>query len=78
VSIFNELSISLLLTDIMMPKMNGFELANAARRIRPELPVIFVPAFCNTIPSSLQDCACVEKPFKPSELLQRVTRALTK
>lgn len=34
----------MLLTDIMMPKMDGFELAEAIRRTDKELPIIFMTA----------------------------------
>lgn len=38
-------SYSLIITDIRMPYLNGFQLANEARAIRPEIPVLFMTAF---------------------------------
>jgi CheY-like chemotaxis protein len=35
----------LLITDLTMPKMTGFELAEAVRRIRPAVPIIFCSGF---------------------------------
>ncbi|MCX7633885.1 MAG: response regulator [Turneriella sp.] len=35
----------LLLTDIRLPKMNGLELARLARKLRPQLPVVFITSY---------------------------------
>ena len=40
-----DLGVELMIADIAMPGMNGIELAHAARRRRPELPVLFVTGF---------------------------------
>jgi CheY-like chemotaxis protein len=40
-----ERDIILLLSDINMPGMTGFELLEAARRLRPALPVIMITAY---------------------------------
>jgi len=39
-----ESSFNMLITDIMMPKMDGFELAEALRRTNKEIPIIFMTA----------------------------------
>lgn len=41
----NPASYSLILTDIRMPNLNGFQLANEAKKIRPDIPVLFMTAF---------------------------------
>lgn len=38
-------SYSLILTDIRMPYLNGFQLANEARSVRSDIPVLFMTAF---------------------------------
>lgn len=38
-------SIDILLTDIIMPKMGGIELAGKVRELRPDLPVIFATGY---------------------------------
>src|SRR5262249_32820516 len=38
-------SCDVLVTDIVMPGMTGVELADAARRLRPGLPVVFVSGY---------------------------------
>ena len=34
-----------MLSDVVMPKMDGYELYTALRRLRPELPVLMMTAF---------------------------------
>ena len=38
-------SYSLILTDIKMPNLNGFQLANKARAVRPDIRILFMTAF---------------------------------
>ncbi len=40
--------ISLLLTDVQMPKVDGLKLASAARTIKPDLNVIFMSGYSPT------------------------------
>ncbi len=40
-----EAQIDLLLTDIIMPGMNGRELARCAQRLRPDLPVLYMTGY---------------------------------
>jgi CheY-like chemotaxis protein len=40
-------SLRLLITDIVMPRMSGIELAEEAVRRRPELPVILISGFAD-------------------------------
>eukprot|EP01037_Dinobryon_pediforme_P012415 gene12415-12502_t len=62
-------SIELLITDVVMPKMNGSELAAKASELRPELPILFLSGYAdpqggpNTIPLS----RLVRKPRFPPE-----------
>ena len=37
--------VSLLLTDVMMPEMNGRQLADAALEMRPELKILFMTGY---------------------------------
>ena len=43
-SYYENDKVDLLLTDIMMPKMNGFELAEKVRASNKDLPIIFTTA----------------------------------
>jgi two-component system, cell cycle sensor histidine kinase and response regulator CckA len=66
-------SVVLLITDVSMPKMNGFELADRVLGMDPQLPVLFMSGEdCRAYPGS----QFVAKPFRPSELLDKVNRML--
>jgi len=72
--------IHLLITDVLMPHMNGRELASQALVYRKEMRVIFISGYENgvlTEGSGLNDdIAFLQKPFKPATLLQTVGRVL--
>ena len=73
----HEKDINLLITDVVMPEMNGIELAVQVRSLRPNLPVLFVSGFCENIPGSFEQWEGVDKPFKPQELLKKIADILT-
>ena len=60
--------VTLLLTDVVMPGMNGFQLATHIAALRPGLPVVFMSGAVPTRddPSELP---LLRKPFLPGELL---------
>jgi signal transduction histidine kinase/ActR/RegA family two-component response regulator len=70
-------SIDVLLTDVMMPEMNGIEMAQAMRAIRPDLRVVFMSGYANenvnSIDLSNKLNRFIMKPFSPDELARTVT-----
>jgi two-component system, cell cycle sensor histidine kinase and response regulator CckA len=62
----------LMLTDIVMPGMNGLALAARVHQIRPSLPVIFMSGFTNEYQAELSGSVCLRKPFKAPELLSAI------
>jgi CheY-like chemotaxis protein len=72
--------LSLLLTDVIMPRMSGPELADALRQTRPDLPVLFMSGFPSTLvmPDGSIDPRrpMVSKPFTTSQLIQVVQELL--
>jgi two-component system, cell cycle sensor histidine kinase and response regulator CckA len=72
--------IHLMITDVLMPYMNGRQLASQALVHRRDMRVIFISADDNGILANgtgLSDgMAFVQKPFEPSALLQKVRKAL--
>ncbi|OOV93745.1 hybrid sensor histidine kinase/response regulator [Pseudomonas sp. MF6396] len=73
-------SIALLLSDVGLPHMNGRELANVARTLRPSLPVLFMTGYAeNAIDRQHflgERMDIVTKPFQIHELLDKVRRSL--
>jgi len=74
------LGVDLLVTDVMMPGLNGNELAQQLRLRRPEVPVLFISGYSAEILATqklrAEEVDLLEKPFRPFELLERVGRAI--
>jgi two-component system, cell cycle sensor histidine kinase and response regulator CckA len=68
--------ISLLLTDVVMPAMNGAELALAARRIDPHLAVVFMSGYDPGLLERFETAEVLRKPFSPEQLAAVVSAAL--
>jgi CheY-like chemotaxis protein len=70
--------LDLLVTDIVMPELDGCELAAEMRRKRPGLKVIFMSGYA---PPDIKDCVdsasdFLQKPFRLAELVDRVRKML--
>jgi CheY-like chemotaxis protein len=75
--------IDLLFTDVIMPGgLNGKELAAAARRKRPDLPILFTSGFPGTAHDGGvafdTDDVLLSKPFRAQELARAVSEMLAK
>jgi two-component system, cell cycle sensor histidine kinase and response regulator CckA len=74
--------LAVLLTDLVMPGMNGLELARAARELQPELPVLCMSGYSEQMlrdrGSEGDEVDFIEKPFAPGELTDRVAALLRK
>ena len=72
--------IALLLSDVGLPGMNGRELADAARELRPRLPVLFITGYTERAAVRNEflgpGMGLLPKPFNLSELLRAVSYAL--
>jgi PAS domain S-box-containing protein len=75
-------TIHLLLTDLVMPVMNGRELAEKLKTTRPAVKVLFMSGYADeTIDSrgiGADDLAYLAKPFGPEGLTERVREVLGK
>jgi two-component system cell cycle response regulator CpdR len=71
---------TLLLTDIVMPRMDGIELARRASELDPELKIMFITGFAavtlNTSHRAPRDARILSKPFHLRELVREVARLL--
>jgi two-component system cell cycle response regulator CpdR len=71
---------TLLLTDIVMPEMDGIELARRAAELDPDLKIMFITGFAavalNPDSEAPQDATVLSKPFHLRDLVQEVERML--
>ena len=71
---------TLLLTDIVMPRMDGIELARRASELDPELKIIFITGFAavtlNTENPAVKDARVLSKPFHLRDLVREINRLL--
>ena len=76
----NRSEIDLVVSDIMMPKLNGLELRKKAILLRPEMRFLFISGYAeDTIGRTAhlpQDAGYLEKPFLPIELARKVRTLL--
>jgi YesN/AraC family two-component response regulator len=72
--------VDLLLTDVIMPRMSGGELASRVRAQRPDLRVLFMSGYTADRFARKGDpedeVAFLQKPFNAEELLHAVRNAL--
>jgi two-component system, cell cycle sensor histidine kinase and response regulator CckA len=72
--------IELLISDIVMPEMDGPKLAGQLVALNPELPVLFMSGFVteNEVAdtSAIAQFAFIRKPFRPATLVQAVQKML--
>lgn len=73
---------NIILMDIKMPRMNGFEAAKIIKKLKPEIPIVAQTAYAmagekETILQSGFD-EYVPKPIKPLELLNTISRHFNK
>ena len=63
---------NLLITDHLMPGMNGADLARAARVIKPTLPILIVSGYAE-VDGLAPDLPRLVKPFRNAELAASVS-----
>jgi two-component system, cell cycle response regulator CpdR len=71
---------TLLLTDIVMPEMDGIELARRASDLDPDLKIMFITGFAvvtlNPDKQPPQDAKVLSKPFHLRDLVREIDRLL--
>ena len=73
---------ALVITDIRMPDMNGFEFARSIRQTNPDIPIVFMTAFeiskfeFSLMFPSAPVADLITKPFNKAELLGVVRKYL--
>jgi CheY-like chemotaxis protein len=74
--------ISLVLTDMVMPKKNGKEMLDEIRKIKPGTKAVFISGYPADIFSKIgtleEGTEIITKPFKKDKLLQKIREVLDK
>lgn len=67
-----------LLTDLRLPGLiDGWDIAEQARALRPDLPVIYASAYSYVTPRQVPGSVVLEKPYKPEALLEALDSLLS-
>lgn len=80
VELMNQHHFDLLLTDIVMPIMDGITLALKVRATRPDVPIILMTGYANESQRAHNLSVLIEdllsKPFNKDQLMAAVNKAL--
>ena len=68
-------TIQMLLIDVMMPTISGFEFADQILKQEPETPILFMSGSCL---DATRGYGCLSKPFCATELIGRVGDVLNR
>jgi PAS domain S-box-containing protein len=72
--------IHLLVTDVVMPKVLGTEVADAIRHVKPDTKVLYISGYARPVLASkgklAPDVHLIEKPFTASAIIQKAGRLL--
>jgi two-component system, cell cycle sensor histidine kinase and response regulator CckA len=73
--------VAIVVTDVVMPRLNGVQLLQALSVCRPDLPVLLMSGYATdalTERGIAVPCSVLAKPFPPERLLDEVQRCLRK
>ena len=78
----NDPAATLLLSDIVMPNMDGYELVEASLKLRPELKILLMTAYAaeRPPPAALRarEIRTLVKPFDPDRMCELVVDMLSR
>ncbi len=68
--------IDLMITDYAMPGMHGMQLAEEARALRPELPILLATGYADVPTSSKLELPRLSKPYQQRQLAEQISALL--
>lgn len=69
--------LDLIVTDVRMPRLGGYELAQAVRLARPQTAFVFMTGYSKEqLPGELTGARIMQKPFDPDELVTVIAHML--
>lgn len=73
----NGVAIDALLTDLRLPgRIDGWDIAELARALRPDLPVIYASAYSYVTPRQVPGSVMLDKPYPIESLFDALTDLL--
>jgi CheY-like chemotaxis protein len=72
----DKTSIDLLLTDILMPRMGGLELAESVTTIHPDMPILFMTGQVLSLDGPMKGYTILRKPFPRQALIDAVRQLI--
>ena len=72
-------AIDLVLSDLMMPRLNGLEMFRILKEVRPQVKLILITGMLNAAPAWREQGVhdLIAKPFEITHLLNKVAMAFT-
>ncbi len=76
-----ESPIDLLVTDVLMPEMNGYELAEKVRELRPDIKILYMSGYRDKVllestGRTLAEAPLLRKPFTQHNLVAKIAEML--
>jgi two-component system cell cycle sensor histidine kinase/response regulator CckA len=70
-------SVDLILADVMMPGMRGWEMVDRLRPLQPRARVLYMSGYVGELETAREKVRpLLHKPFRPRELLEEIRRVL--
>ncbi|WP_448090356.1 PAS domain S-box protein [Pseudomonas azerbaijanoccidentalis] len=69
-------SIDLVITDMAMPQMSGAQLADAIRRLKPDIPIILATGYAERLEGFAAGLPRLSKPFTQLNLVETIASAM--
>ena len=72
----DDKQVDLMITDYAMPGMTGLQLAEAARKLRPDLPILLATGYADLPTRASFELPRLSKPYMQKQLAEQITSML--